>query len=111
MAGQATCSACGAEISAEEGWRAYAPALDRAAAFCRLEHLVPWSMRGGEWDDGPSSLPPGSEHEPRCVACDTPLGDDRVVLVRHRGGYRIADGFCSTDHMVEWAKKGGRWAP
>jgi hypothetical protein len=37
------------------------------------------------------------------------LDDDRIVLVRHRGEHRIADGFCSTDHMVEWAKSGGRW--
>lgn len=68
-------------------------------------------MRGGEWGEGPSSLPPGSEHERRCAACDVPLGADRVALVRHRGGYRIADGFCSTEHMVQWARAGGRWAP
>jgi hypothetical protein len=109
MEGQATCSSCGQEISADEGWRAYQPSTARTAAFCRLEHLVPWSFRGAEWRDGPSVLPPGSEHEPRCAACGEALGDDRVALVRHRGTYRIADGFCSTDHMVGWAKAGGRW--
>ena len=33
------------------------------------------------------------------------------MLVRHRGEHRIADDFCSADHMLEWAKAGGRWAP
>ena len=31
------------------------------------------------------------------------------ALVRHRGEHRIADGFCSVDHMADWAKSGGRW--
>jgi hypothetical protein len=110
MEGQATCSACEHGIDAEEGWRAYQPSAARWTAFCRLEHLVPWSFRGAEWREGPSTLPPGCEHEPRCALCDEALGDDRVALIRHRGGYRIADGFCSEKHMVEWAKSGGRWA-
>jgi hypothetical protein len=29
--------------------------------------------------------------------------------VRHRGEARIPDGFCSADHLMEWAKRGGRW--
>jgi hypothetical protein len=33
-----------------------------------------------------------------------------VVLVRHRGEHRIADAFCGTAHLMEWAKRGGRWA-
>jgi hypothetical protein len=32
-----------------------------------------------------------------------------VLLVRHRGEHRVADGFCSVDHLNEWAKAGGRW--
>jgi hypothetical protein len=32
-----------------------------------------------------------------------------VLLVRHRGDHRVADDFCSTEHMAEWAKAGGRW--
>ena len=38
-----------------------------------------------------------------------PLSDVRVVLVRHRGEHRIPDGFCSAEHLAEWAKSGGRW--
>jgi len=68
-------------------------------------------MRGAAWEPGPDELPPGADHEPRCAACDAELGAERVVIVRHRGPHRIADGFCSADHMVEWAKAGGRWAP
>jgi hypothetical protein len=32
-----------------------------------------------------------------------------VLLVRHRGEHRVADDFCSVEHMGEWAKAGGRW--
>ena len=31
------------------------------------------------------------------------------LLVRHRGEHRISDGFCSVDHLADWAKAGGRW--
>jgi hypothetical protein len=37
------------------------------------------------------------------------LIDTHVLLVRHRGEHRVADGFCSVDHMTAWAKAGGRW--
>ena len=67
-------------------------------------------MRGAEWDDGPGALPPGCDHGSICAACDAELDVEAVVLVRHRGVHRIADGFCSVDHMAEWAKAGGRWA-
>jgi hypothetical protein len=32
------------------------------------------------------------------------------MLVRHRGEHRIPDGFCSVDHLREWAQAGGRYA-
>jgi hypothetical protein len=97
-------------VSDDDGWRAYEPAAARTAAFCRLEHIVPWSMRGQEWGAGPGELPDGSDHEPVCAACGEELGEGRVVLVRHRDEHRIADGFCSANPMAEWAKAGGRWA-
>jgi hypothetical protein len=82
----------------------------RRAAFCRLEHAVPWSIQGAHWE-------PGEISEPRhlaqgldaCTQCGAELGDVRLVLVRHRGEHRIPDAFCSVDHMAEWAKSGGRW--
>ena len=47
----------------------------------------------------------------RCAFCDAPLEEAHVLLVRHRGEARIPDGFCSAEHLMEWAKRGGRWAP
>ena len=47
-----TCTWCGAEVEADDGFRAYEPAGERRAAFCRLEHLIPWSIQGaplGGW--------------------------------------------------------------
>jgi hypothetical protein len=79
----------------------------RTAAFCRLEHIVPWSIQGARWDaEG------GGEAEDEadaCAHCGERLGDVRVTLVRHRGEHRIPDAFCSVDHLVAWAKSGGRW--
>jgi hypothetical protein len=95
----------------DDGWRAYELGARRTASFCRIEHVVPWSMRGATWEPGAPELPPGSDHDSECAACGKALGANRVVIVRHRGAHRIADGFCSVDHMTEWAKAGGRWAP
>jgi hypothetical protein len=97
-------------MAEDDGWRAYETAGARAAQFCRLEHVFPWSFRGAKWETGPSSLPEGSDHEEQCAMCGADLDETRVVLVRHRGPHRIADAFCSADHMAEWAKRGGRWA-
>jgi len=32
------------------------------------------------------------------------------ILVRHRGEHRVPDGFCSVQHLREWAQAGGRYA-
>jgi hypothetical protein len=45
----------------------------------------------------------------RCSHCDAELGDVYVALVRHRGDHRITDGFCSVEHLGDWAAAGGRW--
>jgi hypothetical protein len=63
-------------------------------------------MRGARWEPGESGELPTA---PECAQCGTTLGDVRLLLVRHRGEHRIPDAFCSVDHMVEWAKSGGRW--
>jgi len=44
-----------------------------------------------------------------CSQCGSELGEVHVLLVRHRGEHRIPDDFCSVDHLLEWAKAGGRW--
>jgi hypothetical protein len=102
------CSWCGEEVEADDGFRAYEPAGERRAVFCRLEHLVPWEMQGPLWEAGKLDEPP-FEHEKTCAHCGAELTDVYSLLVRHRGEHRIADGFCSADHMAAWAKAGGRW--
>ena len=74
--------------------------------FCRLEHVVPWVIRGTRPDPDPTS---GGEEEGSCAHCGSELDEMRVRLVRHRGEARVADQFCSTEHLLEWAKAGGRW--
>jgi hypothetical protein len=114
MASDATaaesCSWCGVAVETEDGFRAYEPAGARRAVFCRLEHVVPWAMQGPAWDAGELTEPPGTdEAAERCSHCDAELGEVHVLLVRHRSGFRIGDGFCSVDHMRAWAAAGGRW--
>jgi len=104
------CSWCGVEIGIGEGLRASEPTGERMAAFCRLEHVVPWVIQGAHWDAG-TIVAPGDPDDAlgRCAHCGGPLDDRRVLLVRHRGEHRIADALCGIDHLLEWAKAGGRW--
>jgi hypothetical protein len=78
------CSWCGVDVSEGDGFRAAEPVGERKAIFCRLGLG-------------------------RCAHCGEELDDGRVLLIRHRGEHRIADAFCGTDHLFEWAKAGGRW--
>jgi hypothetical protein len=104
------CTWCGAEVEADDGWRAYEPSGERRAVFCRLEHTVPWAIQGGHWEPGEFTEPPSIDEGPqRCSHCDAELSEIHTLLVRHRGEARVADAFCSVDHMAEWAKSGGRW--
>ena len=105
-----TCAWCGDGVDADDGWRAGEPAGERRAAFCRLEHVFPWWARGPFWDAGRLREPDGlTDSLTKCAECDAALPDNFVVLMRHRGEHRIPDAFCSTEHMAQWAKKGGRW--
>ena len=128
------CTWCGAEVELDDGFRAYEPAGERRAVFCRLEHLIPWSIQGAHWEAG--ELPEGApqmqgratarpaisrrsdpisggstldEGATTCSQCGGVLGDAHVLLIRHRGEHRVSDAFCGVDHMNEWAKAGGRW--
>lgn len=108
MTGEA-CTWCGEAVEAGDGFRCYEPAGERRAVFCRLEHVIPWTIRGAHWGTG--AEPPDLGDGPfQCSHCGEEVPDVRVDLVRHRGEHRIADHFCSADHMNEWAKAGGRWA-
>ena len=99
------------DVGRDEGFRAAEPEGERKAAFCRLEHVVPWVIQGAHWEPGTHPARPASPTTASGAArtAAAPLGDRRVLLVRHRGEHRIADAFCGVDHLLEWAKAGGRW--
>jgi hypothetical protein len=101
-----TCSWCGTPIQGGDGWRLQELPGARRAAFCRLEHVVPWAMQGPRWEPGEGEPAPATSN---CARCGAALGDVRLVLVRHRGQHRIPDAFCSVDHLAGWAKSGGRY--
>ncbi|UJA20076.1 hypothetical protein HJD18_07515 [Thermoleophilia bacterium SCSIO 60948] len=109
MSAPARCSWCGASVEADDGWRAYEPAGDRSATFCRLEHVFPWTFHDSHWEAGAFDEPEVGDGPDRCSQCEAELGEVRVILVRHRDRARIPDAFCSTEHMADWAKAGGRW--
>jgi hypothetical protein len=100
------CLWCGRDVETGDGYRAYEPAGGRRAVFCRLEHVVPWAIRGAVWEPGPSVDADGVE---ACAWCGAALGDAHVLMVRSRGEHRIVDGLCSVEHLLEWAKAGGRY--
>jgi hypothetical protein len=100
------CTWCGTAVDAGAGYRAFEPAGGRRAVFCRLEHVVPWAIRGASWEPGP---PVDDPRVAACSWCAQPLGDARVLLVRARGEHRVHDGFCGVAHLLEWAKAGGRY--
>jgi hypothetical protein len=104
------CSWCGADVEPDDGFRAAESPGARRAAFCRLEHVVPWFIQGPHWEPG-ELVDPHAPGEPirACASCGTTLSDVRVLLVRHRGEHRIADAFCSAEHLADWARSGGRW--
>ena len=106
----ASCTWCGNEIEPHDGWRVQELPGERRAAFCRLEHVVPWAIRGAHWEAGEMEEPAGVvTAADSCSQCGEPLGDVRVAVIRHRGEHRIPDAFCSVDHLAGWAKAGGRW--
>ena len=104
------CTWCGRRVERDDGFRLLEEPGARRAAFCRLEHVVPWAMQGAHWepDDGEEPRAPvDGLHS--CAQCGSELEDVRVVLVRHRGEHRIPDAFCSVGHAADWARAGGRW--
>jgi hypothetical protein len=103
------CTWCGNAVDSTDGFRLAEHAGDRGAVFCRLEHVVPWAMQGAHWEAGEPLEPAGTDTTTTCSHCGDELGDAHVVLIRHRGDYRVPDGFCSVSHLLEWAKAGGRW--
>jgi len=106
----ARCTWCGNPVEPDDGFRLEEEPGERHAVFCRLEHVVPWAIQGPHWEAGGVREPPDIEDSlTACAECGAPLEEVHLVLVRHRGEHRIPDGFCSVEHLREWAKAGGRW--
>ncbi len=103
------CTWCGVEVPEDDGFRLAETATGQAAAFCRLEHVIPWLIKGARWADAGDGVAVDREAVTRCSWCEAQLGDKRIVLFRHRGKHRIADGFCDLEHLGAWAKAGGRF--
>src|SRR3954447_4071101 len=80
------CSWCGDRVDRDDGFRLIEQPGERRAAFCRLEHVVPWAMQGAHWEAGQADEPSDllAPHD-TCSHCGKTLGDVRVTLVRHRG--------------------------
>jgi hypothetical protein len=93
------CSWCGSAV--EDGYRVYAAA--GSAAFCRLEHIVPWAIRGAAWE------PRGPREAAREATCSWCGADALIDVRRSRGEHEVPDAFCSVAHLLEWAKAGGRY--
>ena len=112
MAGESNrerCTWCGESVERDDGYRVFEAAGERRVVFCRLEHVVPWAITGAYWEAGAIDEPEGIDRPRRCSHCDAELGEVHVLCVRHRGEHRIPDSFCSVDHLLEWAKSGGRY--
>ncbi len=109
MSGAERCSWCGEAVEVDDGFRAYEPARERRATFCRLEHLVAWAIRGPHWEAGAPGDPPGTDLGDICAHCGDAVSEVGALLVRHRAEHRIADSFCGVEHLAAWAKSGGRW--
>ena len=102
----------GAALDAYRRTRAQRPS-DKAAALGEMR-VLQLADSAAQAVDGLVPLLQFYPDEPddalgRCVQCGDALGDTRVLLVRHRGEHRIADAFCGVEHLLEWAKAGGRW--
>jgi hypothetical protein len=81
----AACSWCKRELDPGDCWIARATDGEGEAAFCRLEHIVPWVIRGRGWSEG------------------------GATLVRHRAGQELHEQFASVEELAAWAKRGGPW--
>ncbi|MBA2631313.1 MAG: hypothetical protein H0U84_09890 [Thermoleophilaceae bacterium] len=103
------CSWCDRQVEPDDCWLLQEAPGARRAAFCRLEHVVPWAMRGARWDPDGAGDSPEPTAGGECAHCGAALGEVRLDLVRHRGRHRISDSFCSVDHLAAWARAGGRW--
>jgi hypothetical protein len=103
------CSWCGVDVGPNDGFRRPSRWASAALSSAGSSTSSRGSIQGAHWDAG-TILQPGDPDDGlgRCAHCGGALDDRRVLLVRHRGEHRIADAFCGVDHLLAWAKAGGR---
>ncbi len=106
-AGPDRCARCGRALNADDAFGLTGLGEGERAGFCRLEHVVAWVMRGATWDRAGSSATRPAEPPERCSECEAAPAS--LVLVHHRLGRAVADGFCSLEHLRAWSAAGGRW--
>ena len=75
------CSWCGVDIESDEGFRATEPEGERTAAFCRLEHIVPWAIQGAHWEPG-RILSPGDPVLAAMAHDQDPPAAERAAALR-----------------------------
>ncbi len=102
------CDWCGVGLDQDDGYRLLWPKRNMGAAFCRLEHVVPWMMQKNDWHIW-SDVQVPEDADARCARTGLELDEDALYLVRHRGEFRVADGFSSAEAVLAWAKAGGRY--
>lgn len=102
------CDWCGVYLDDESAIRLLWPDRSLGAAFCRLEHVVPWIMTKNDWHIWEGVETP-EEAAPSCAQSGIDLEEGAIYLVRERDGIRIADGFAGPEELLAWAKAGGRY--
>jgi hypothetical protein len=109
--GSEVCTWCGVAVAEDDGFRLRHASGDRRAVFCRLEHVIPWEIKGAKWDAAGDEAPgaQGESSPEPCAFCGADPGPGRLLLTRHRDHHRILDVFCDTGHLAGWAKRGGRF--
>ena len=70
------CTWCGAAVEPGDGFRLAESPGDRRAAFCRLEHVVPWAIQGPHWEAGEVDEPSRIDEGPPRVQLGTRAGQD-----------------------------------
>src|SRR3954466_1309097 len=70
------CSWCGERIDRDDGFRLAEEPGERRAAFCRLEHVVPWALQGAHWEAGSVEEPAEAVKAlSTCAQCGADLDD------------------------------------
>jgi hypothetical protein len=102
------CDWCGVYLDDESAIKLLWPSRSLGAAFCRLEHVVPWIMTKNDWHIWDRvEVPEGAADS--CAQSGVDLDEGAIYLSREREGIQIADGFAGPEELLAWAKAGGRY--